>query len=330
MGRKKLLALISSLFLILVLALPLASCSKAEPTSTPITLKMVTFLPNVVPDVHFAQVFCDRVNERSNGKLRIELFGPEVIAEHEQPEALRTGVVDFMIITAGMYRDLVPGAMGIKLSKMNLVEERDSGFDKLMDEFHRKANMVYLGRVSGNLPMLLITNKQINKPADLRGLKMASSAAFNNFMLAWGISPVDTADHYVAMERGVTDGNGGTLSLFTGQSLFEVAKYWIDHGFADSDLSLTMNQDSWNKLPKNLQDLISEIMVELDTEVWDWFGKESEGFRQVMLENGCTPIYFSSEDAAWYVSVGRQAEIAAIQEKLDPADFTKLTKFIKE
>ncbi len=64
---------------------------------------------------------------------------------------------------------------------------------------------------------------------------------------------------YTAVERGVVDGFAlSTVGMIVDAGLYEVTKYTIDHPFLNTNFVVIMNLDSWNRIPKNLQDLLRE------------------------------------------------------------------------
>src|SRR6476469_6586075 len=75
------------------------------------TLKAVSFIPKTDPVLAMANTWVNEVNTKLKGKLRINYVGgPEVITRFQQPEALRTGVVDVIFTPSGDYQDQVPTA----------------------------------------------------------------------------------------------------------------------------------------------------------------------------------------------------------------------------
>ncbi len=65
------------------------------------------------------------------------------------------------------------------------------------------------------------------------------------------------------MERGVVDGFIWPMYAgFSDMGLQEVTKFVVDHGVYRGPSGFFMNQKAWDKLPKNLQDLVLEVRKE--------------------------------------------------------------------
>ncbi len=332
MNKKGLSTLIGIICLMLILAaLPfMAACAQPAPTG-PITLKALSFLPTFIEDVYFLGIFADRVTERANGELIIEwVGGPEVIGMHDQAEALKTGVIDILATPSTFYMDLVPSAIVTNVSNLTRQQERDTGFYDILVEAHEEANMHYLGRIS-SLGLYLFLDTQVEKPEDMAGLKMATSSTFVEMMRAFNVVPVDIEEEYMGMERGVVDGAGGSLMQAAGGSWFEVANYWIDHsiyGPFGSGVMLLVNLDTWNQLPRHLQDLIEDTLLEMEPEIRPFFeGVEAEAIQQ-LIDGGATPIKFSPEDATRYIDVSHEAMWAGIERKVGPQMYKTLRETV--
>src|SRR5262249_6975494 len=136
--------------------------------------------------------------------------GPEVITRFQQPEALRTGVIDVIMSPAGDYQDQVATAPSFVLSKLSPSEERSSGFyDFMVGEHAKNLNARYLGRVQVS-PFYLWTKKAPKTLADLGGLKMRSGVLYDRMMREMGMVPVtiNAPEVYTALQSGIADGFG--------------------------------------------------------------------------------------------------------------------------
>ena len=109
-----------------------------------------------------------------------------------------------------------------------------------------------------------------------------------------GVAPVTIAapDIYTAVERGTVDGVTWPRSGITGFALEEVLKYEVLPGVMQVEPMTVVNLDVWNKIPKHLQDVLSES-VELaefvGTSFWyqnivrEWEKMEAAGMERINL-----------------------------------------------
>ena len=85
----------------------------------------------------------------------------------------------------------------------------------------------------------------------------------------------------------------------------EITKYYIPYGFSQaSDMTNIINLDTWNSLPKHLQDLIIDVQLELEVGPYEAFMKELEDKAwQTFVDAGIEVIEFSPADAEWFVNL---------------------------
>ncbi|MFC1980368.1 TRAP transporter substrate-binding protein DctP [Chloroflexota bacterium] len=329
MSKKYTLVLISTLVLLLAVMSLMGACAGEAPApaptpspaptptptptptppSEPVTLKAVTFLPSHIGSVKFMGVFAEKAKERSNGQLIIDwVGGPEAIPRSDQPEALRTGLVDMFINPSAVLVDYVPEGELLSVTNMTPAEEREAGlFQYLQKQYEEKMGAYYLGRAKTHDTFTWIfLKKPVDKPEEMATLKLAGSLANSGPWKAMGIVPVvlPTAERYGAMERGIADGAASSFSSAVGMGWAEVTSYFIDHSpYWPNNLIFMANLESFNKLPKNLQDLMVEISIEIETEEEAFFADLEKDYRQKLIDAGMQPIKFSASDAAWFDKV---------------------------
>ena len=106
-------------------------------------------------------------------------------------------------------------------------------------------------------------------------------------------------------------------------ALYEVAKYVVDPAFFAGNAFLIVNLETWNAMPKHLQDLMTEVAIENRTEYqvsWDNMVIKA---RQKALDEGMEFTKFSPADEDWYFNTIYQESWADITKKY-PEVATKL------
>jgi len=240
--------------------------TSAQPARA-ITLNYVSFIP--LTNFEFAQfkpVFIDRVNEKAKGELIINVRGgPEVIPAYDLAGAAQKGTIDMTMIPTGFLENMVPGADATRLSELTPFEEQKTGAYDFILEQYKKAGLYYLGRQQTQREAFfyLFTKKRCEKPQDFVGLKLTSSPSFHALYKGLGATVTHAAmpEYYSALEKGVVDGLGTSLFFWAGSRIYEVTKYAIDHPFYTPTPAVVLNLNSWNRLPKHLQDLMTESLL---------------------------------------------------------------------
>ena len=297
------------------------------PAVKPITLKHITcipYYPNSPSNKHYTEYIVERVKEQSKGQLIIEMLGgPEVIPAANQIEALRSGVIDIAWIFPDYYKSMVPENTIYSVSEFNPYEGRERGYNDYINKLHKKYGLFYLGRTQEG-GYLLYTKKLVKTPySDFRGQKMGMGGALWVALAdKLGIVPVvmAVAEKYTALERGVIDGTSCNAVLATSMRYGEVCKYRIDHLLWQNDGSpIVMNLDSWNKLPKQLQDVLMGEMINMEKSRAPLLEKMIEEDRNGVIKQGCEMIKFSPADAKWYVNIANEANWEVFQKQCPEA-----------
>ncbi len=348
MDKRKLLILAGSVCIIIMLAaVPfMAACAQPATTPTPtpapattpapspIVLKAVCFAPLTSLDTsYFLKVFAERVNEQSKGALTINLLGgPEVIPGAEQAEAAKKGVVDIVVSFPELYKGAMPEGESISIMGLTFAEERSGGYSDFLDKVHReKMNLHYLGRGNWHSGYYIWTKKSVAKLADLAGMKVRCNVAQDPLAKAVGGVPttVATAEAYGALERGVVDAIAANISMINTNKIYEVIKYRVGKPVMATSLIFIINLDSWNKLPKNLQDLITAMMLKFDTEIPDYWGKEEQVQMQKMADTGMKVIELSSEETKQIATATYNGAWEVLKPKISAESYTKLKSLAK-
>ena len=134
-------------------------------------------------------------------------------------------------------------------------------FPALKNEF-LKYDQIYLG--SGGVPGYgLITNFPVKKPGDVKGYKICGAGP--NLPWITGLGGVGVQgvfnEAYTGLQTGVYDGYIAFPTVIVSLKLFEVSKYFCETGFgALSDVHIiTVNKKKWEKLPKEVRDVLKEV-----------------------------------------------------------------------
>ena len=354
MKKKKMLALLASICMVLLLAvIPfISACAEEEPAPAPtptptpapaptptptpkpeaIVLRGVSFVPTNARVRHFLEVLAERVNERAKGKLVIEdLGGPEVIPMFEQGEATKMGVIDINLQTAGLLASEVPEGNALYVSQVSATVERERGLNDFLEKlYNEKVNLHLMGRVARD-PHFLASSKKVEKPEDVAGLKVRSLRAGNALLESLDASPVVIAlgEAYTSLERGVCDAFFGSIHDIVNLHLYEVVGYAVDHSVYDPvSVVCFMNLDTWNGLPPDLQDLITEIMIEFETDVPIYF-EEIVGEAKLKYEElGGEFVKFSPEDAERWVELADEVKWEEVKGMVSPESYNKLRGFL--
>lgn len=249
------------LFICAVIGIILLSLLNRDLNGQTVILKAVTHLPKPHFNNDPVPLFVEAVNKKAMGKLRIEwLGGPEVFASFDQIHALKSGTIDMLLYYPFAFmKPIMPEAEAQGLSELSAWEERKSGLFELWTEiFAKRANAKYLGRLHSDVTFHIFCNKKIEKIEDFKGMKIRVMPLYIPFIKGLGGIPItiQPPEIYTAMERGVVEGFMWPRVGMASWGLQEVTKYMILPGVFQMEPAMMINLDRWNKIPKDLQEII--------------------------------------------------------------------------
>ena len=262
-----------------------------------VTLKAVTAWPKTASEYKAFATFTDLVEElvakKYPGELKIQYIGgPEAVKTPDQVQASQRGMVDLVFTTTAYYLSVLPEVDAIKLSDFTPSQERTGGAWAYLNDLHKKLGLYYLARLGlGTKFHLYLTKKPINA-ADLKGLNIRVSPMYLQAIKGLGGNPVviPPTEVYAALERNVVDGYCWPSVGIGDWGWQKQTKYVVDPGFYQVPNPLVVNLQTWDKLPKKLQDLLTEAAVEAEKKVVADFEDLAKKERPNLLKEGIQVI----------------------------------------
>lgn len=225
-------------------------------------------------------------NQIANGQMEIELFyADQLVPTAELFRAMQKGTIDAVqsdddsmaspteVTVFGGY---FPLALRYSLDVPALFNHW--GLDQIWKEEYAKVGVQHISAGSWD-PCNFSTKKPIEKLDDLKGLRIFTFPTAGRFLSRFGVVPVTVPweDVQVGLQTGELDGiawNGVTEDYTSGWAdvtgnflTNNISGAWIGHFFA--------NQESWNKVPPHLQQLLKACFDSSHyyRQHWYWAGE---------------------------------------------------------
>lgn len=170
------------------------------------------------------------------------------------------------------------------LEVMNNLNEINDGLKKEWD----RHNQVFLG-ATGVDTYDLFTKFPVKSLDDLKGRKLSAPGVLGAWLRGTGSTPVDGAltTYYTDIQTGVSEGG---ISIATGiapAKIYEVAPYItkVDAG-AIYIGGLTINKDTWSKLPPDLQRVMKDVGKEYSNALGAELMKRHDAAIKTMIDQG--------------------------------------------
>ena len=304
MSRKLTVLFFTTLFTFGVLSM-MGGPVKAET----FTLKAVTGWPKTASEYKAFTIFTDLVEQmvakKYPGELKIQYVGgPEAVKTMDQVQACQRGMVDMVFTTNAYYVSVLPEVDALKLSVFTPAEERAKGAWVYINQLHEKIGLYYLARLGLGIQFHLYIEKPI-KTADLKGFNIRVSPMYLQVIKGLGGNPVaiPPTEVYSALERNVVDGYCWPSVGIRDWGWDKQTKYVVDPGFYQVPNPLLMNLNARNKLPKKLQNLLTEAAAEAEKKVVALFDDLAKQERPVLLKEGIQVITLPPAESERFLKV---------------------------
>lgn len=222
--------------------------------------------------------FAAKVKEKSGGRMEIRIHpasslypGPELIP------AVLDGRAEIAPIISPYLTDVLleTGVLELPFMTQTADEHRKAlvALRPFITEMTAKRGLKLLA-VSAWPSQQVFANQAIRTLADFKGRKLrVTGAETADFIKAVGGAPVGLpfGEVYTSLQRGVIDGAITSATNSEPMKFYEVSKflnYWYLSGAA-TELTV-VNQRAWDKLPPDLQQVVTDAVTESKLEERQW------------------------------------------------------------
>lgn len=212
--------------------------------------------------------FAKRVGEITKGRAEVKVFLAAVLGnERNYCEQLQMGSLDFAKVAASNAVAFVPKfavfAMPYLVKDLDhLYKIFDSPAGKILQDAADKAGFIILAYWDMNTVNVYNSKKPINKPEDLKGLKIRTREASIciDSINAMGASaaPLATPELYTALQTKVFDGADHDPTVFVAFNYGEVCKFYSLTEHTVEPTLLLASRKLFDKLPKEVQDAVKQ------------------------------------------------------------------------
>ncbi|WP_172327221.1 TRAP transporter substrate-binding protein [Mangrovicoccus sp. HB161399] len=282
--------------LTLTAALLAGSALATAATACETTLRSADTHPEGYPTVVAVQEMGKMLEERTGGRLCIEVFPSAQLGEEKDTiEQTQFGVIDMLRVSMGPFNNIIEETQVVSLpyifrsvDHMHHVMDGPVG-DEILAAFGDH-DLVGLAFYDGGSRSFYNSEKPITSMADLAGMKfrVMQSDIFVDMVSALGANatPLPYGEVYSSIQTGVIDGAENNWPSYESSGHFEVAKYYtLDQHLIVPEV-LVMSKTSWDKLSPEDQEAVRQAAkdsVPLMREMWAEREAESE---QKVLDAG--------------------------------------------
>ena len=220
-------------------------------------------LEDSIPQVEMAE----NIATRTNGRCKVELFWSDsLVPMFDSMDAVRQGSAEMATFPFGPH-----GGVDARFNSSEMplyyntieaqIEAQASLLPAFTDVFEERFNQKCL-QVMSMLPLAVgSAKKPIETLADWDGLLTQTiSPAVTDIVSNLGAvgAPASPLDVYELLQKGTVDATIQSLGKYHEAKLWEVCKHLTACMLISSSRATTVNLDIWNKMPKDIQDIIVE------------------------------------------------------------------------
>jgi len=298
----------------LVLFIMLASCAAAFAADHTIT---VTHIVDEAHSWHKAcEFFKQEVEKRSEGKIEVKIYPNSQLGNEIDTiqSALTGGGVD-VVITGESMMTYVPelGILGVPYlmtsdAHVEAVAGGEIGKEiedlMLMDGAGFRC-LAYFVRG----PRDVTSNKPVRTPDDIKGMIIrtpASTITVSTFE-SFGAKPTPMAfsEVFTSLQSGTIQGQENPLAMIKSGNFYEVQKYLNKTEHLRTWLYFAMAEQSFQALPKDLQDMVLKVGKEMQAYEHELFLKDEAELEGFLSSKGMTII--SDVDQAAFAKLADEA-----------------------
>ncbi|KKM09847.1 C4-dicarboxylate ABC transporter substrate-binding protein [Clostridiales bacterium PH28_bin88] len=281
-----------------------ADTGKNSAPEQPIKIKLAYVVPETQSTHIGAVEFKKYVEEKSGGKLAVELYpNGQLGSDRQAIEGVSLGTIEMTIPAVAPLSGFEKKFMVFDLPF--LFKDREAAYKALDGELGQKLletlpPLGLRGLAYGENGFRNITNNKgpIYEPKDLKGMKirtMENPVHMETFrLLGANPTPMAFGELYTALQQGTVDAQENPISLIYTTKFYEVQKYVSKTGHVYAATLVLINDKFFTSLPTDLQKVLSDgavvfrdfqrqLAAQQDTE---WVDKLKEAGMQV---NDLTP-----------------------------------------
>ncbi len=222
------------------------------------------------PKTKALQKLADDVDAATDGRVKITVFsGGTLASATDALDAVKNGTADIACCYSTFFTGQFPLSEVVSLPMLGLessVQATNVLWDlydetpALQDEY---SQFKVLGLWTSPVDYICTKGTAVRTADDLKGLKVrVTSGTPADMVTAWGGvgMTLSSSELYQSLEKGVIDGYIIDLTGVNSWTLYEVTDYYTEMPFFVGPWMLLMNQESWNQLPADLQEIVDGLI----------------------------------------------------------------------
>lgn len=276
-----------------------------------------------------ARRFAEIVAERSDGALVVQTFPGSILANRNQQaeaQAVQTGTIDAVLISPIILALFIDGrfdmfSLPFLFPDIEVALETTDALMPTVEPWFAQRGLHVVAAGANGFRQLTNASRPVRSPEDMRGLRfrVAGTRLFLGTFEQLGTSAItmNFGEVFTSLQQGVIDGQENPLSIIDSARLFEVQRYMTLWNYVFDPIFLTFNQNVWNSLSPEQQQILTEAGLEAMEYQRQVVIEGTEALEQSLSEQGMEIYQPNAEELARFRdAVASVYEDSAIIERI--------------
>ncbi len=220
---------------------------------------------------YFVKNVSERVSAETNYEIDwVKSYGGSVISLGNELQGVQDGLVDIgctILVFEASRLPLqtmvysMPFSCSDPLIVADVIKEIHAEYPEFTTDFETKYNQKYIG-IGVSDPYGFYSTKEVSSLDDVNGMKIGAAGINLGWIEGSGAVGVQTSlnDTYQNLQTNVCQATIQPTRSCINLKVYEVAPYYLDANFNVVPFnSITVNLDTWNELPTEVQTILSEV-----------------------------------------------------------------------
>lgn len=257
---------------------------------------------------YFVKTVSDRVSTETSYEIEwVKSYGGSVISLGNELQGVQDGLVDIgctILVFEASRLPLqtmaysMPFSCSDPLIVAETIKQTYAQYPEFTDIYEADYNQKFIG-IGVSDPYGFYSTKEVNSLDDINGMKIGAAGINLSWIEGSGAVGVQTSlnDTYQNLQTNVCQATIQPTHSCINLKVYEVAPYYLDANFNVVPFNaITVNLDTWNSLPEEVQTIIAEVGEGyLDYES-NYINEIHEQDLKTLEEKGCTIVTLSREE----------------------------------
>ena len=242
------------------------------------------------PSYKALEKFGEEIASATDGRYQIEVFPNEQLgSQQEVLQLVKNGAIEMAIVSGTQlenvnldFRVLNMPTTFTSIEQQIAVLKDSSIVGDLFHSLEETENIAVLGGYTQGSRHVYTTDKKIEKPEDLKGLKIRVQESDMNIrmveLMGGSATPLSYGEVYSALQAGVIDGAENNAVSYNTAKHMEVAKHFANTNHLIGLDYMIMRADLLNAMPEADREVFYQLWndsMDYHTQLWNEYTQES-------------------------------------------------------